>query len=239
MKSPVPTTPPKPTSVNSWSYSRLADYETCPYRIKLKVIDKIPEPPRDPETDPLARGDRIHKALEDAVRDGAEVPPEVKKHADLVRLLHSMHQDGMVRIEEPWNFDSSWQRTKEWEKIWLRVKLDVAVVAKDTVVVIDYKTGKSFMKDIPHTQQTQLYAGTAALLFPQAKTIITEIWYTDEGGTRRIDYKRDVALDFLPRFERRANVMLNDRIFRPRPNVVNCKWCPYSPRGNGACPFGV
>ena len=45
----------------AWSYTRLSDFEACPYRFKLKYIDKKSEAPS-----PAAeRGTLIHKQYED------------------------------------------------------------------------------------------------------------------------------------------------------------------------------
>ena len=54
--------------IKAWSYSRLADFEQCKLRAKLKYIDRIPEParPLPPGKTEHAndRGTRIHDAGE-------------------------------------------------------------------------------------------------------------------------------------------------------------------------------
>ena len=37
----------EPKKIRSWSFSRLSDFEACPLKAKLKIIDKIPEPERE------------------------------------------------------------------------------------------------------------------------------------------------------------------------------------------------
>lgn len=225
--------------VESWSWSRLDNYEHCPYRIKLQVIDKVPQLPRDPATDPLARGDRIHDELEEFVKGDGPLPKEARKFEDLLVQLQGHYMDGLVELEQEWGFDANWKSTP-WKQAWSRIKLDFCLDGGEVIVVTDYKSGKSFGKDIPHIQQTQLYAGAAALKYPKGKTIITEIWYIDEGWVRPVKYRRAVALDFLVRFEKRAQVMLDDTRFKPRPSFLNCKWCPYGINvGNGKCGYAV
>lgn len=232
--------------IDSWSFSRLSAYEHCPYRIKLQDVDKVEQLARDPASDPLARGDRIHNELEDYVKGEGPLPKEARKFEELLVQLQGLYMDGLVDLEQKWGFDSNWQSVS-WKEAWARIKLDFCVNGGKIAVVSDYKTGKSFMKEIPHIQQTQLYAGAAALKYPKVETIITEIWYIDEGWIKPINYRRDVALDFLVRFEKRAQVMLDDTRFKPRPSIQNCKWCPYGngvdkqgrPVGNGKCGWAI
>lgn len=228
------------TQVTSWSYSRLKDYETCPYRVKLKVIDKIPGPPPEPNN-PLERGERIHKGLELSVTDGTQMPVEATKFAPLVDRVRNLYAAGQVDVEQMWGYDEGWNETSVWKDMWLRAKLDINVRDPDRgiVIPIDYKTGKRFGKEVDHVQQTQLYASIAALRFPWAQIIWTEIWYIDQGSTLQLRYTREQALNFVPRFEMRAYRMLEDTRFKPRPSVINCKWCDYGPNKLGVCPFGV
>ena len=41
------------------------------------------------------------------------------------------------------------------------------------------------------------------------------------------------------RFDARAQRIYNDRFFKSNANKVTCRYCPFSPRGTGACPVGV
>lgn len=227
------------TNVTSWSFSRLEQYERCPYSIKLKVLDKMPEPPRDPANDPMARGNMIHEQLEKMVRDGDPMPAIAQPFAALLTHLRALYEEGMVQVEQMWAFDEDWNPTEDWKSMWLRMKNDVFVRNENVGIVIDHKTGKRFGKEISHVQQTQLYAGCAALLYPELETIHTEIWYIDDKSTLNLEYTRDQAIDFIPRFEVRAARLLNDTRFAPRPSVHNCRWCDYGPNKTGVCGFGV
>jgi CRISPR/Cas system-associated exonuclease Cas4 (RecB family) len=218
-------------------------YEQCPFRFKLSKIDKLPEPPRD-EKSPLERGNRIHKHLEDHVMEGRSLDGiealAVDKFKPLLTCLQSLYADGKVSVEENWLFDKDWNIC-ERNEVWLWSKLDVNVRDEEraTSVVIDHKSGKSTYKAIEHTCQMQLYGAETALRQEWAETIIVELWYVDEGHVKQQAYSRDQALRYVQSFDRRANRIYDDRHFRPNPNKVTCRWCPYSPRGTGACPVGV
>jgi CRISPR/Cas system-associated exonuclease Cas4 (RecB family) len=224
-------------TIRSWSFSRLDTYETCPYRAKLQFVDKLPEPERKPDH-PAARGDRIHKGGELFVRGEGELQPEFKDFAPQMQKLRQLYIEGKVEVEQDWNYDDAWQPTTE-KYPWLRIKTDVWVSPDPSFgIVIDHKSGRKFGNEIKHTQQTQLYALGAFLRNPDLDRVTTEIWYVDQNDTLSLDYHRDNALKLVGSWERRAGRMLEDTMFKPRPGP-GCKYCPYSPRGTGACPVGV
>ena len=72
----------EPKKIRSWSYSRLLDFEACPLKAKLKIIDKIPEPERElpPGKTEHAndRGTRIHLECENFVKGQGPFPKEMK-----------------------------------------------------------------------------------------------------------------------------------------------------------------
>lgn len=227
----------------NWSFSSLMVYEQCAFRFKLARIERLPEPERPPDN-PLERGNRIHKALEDYIKgDTSYLNSEAKKieplqaNIDHVRMLY---EHGQVTVEEDWTLDSDWSFCDK-SNAWLWMKLDVCVLDENSgiVIPIDWKSGKSGYKTIEHVQQLQLYAGTAALKFEWAETLIPELYYVDEGHVRQMSFTREQALGFIDRFDKRAQRIYGERLWRPNPNAHNCRYCPYSPRGTGACPVGV
>ena len=226
----------------NWSFSALVIYEQCPLRFKFSKIDRIPEPPRPPDN-PLDRGNRIHDNLEKFVKGEAPLANEARALDDFKPALESLkllYSEGQASAEENWLFDTDW-KVCDRDNVWLWAKLDFNVLdtQKNVSIVGDYKSGKSQYKAIEHIQQTQLYAAITALRQEWADTIITELWYVDEGLVKTQIYTREQALRLVGRFDMRARRLFDDKHYRPNPNKVSCKWCPYSPRGNGHCPVGV
>lgn len=230
----------------NWSISTLLQYDACPMRVKLKKIDKMPEPPIDPNG-PLERGNREHQLFQEYVEGDivdlsgstAKALNEFKPYFDHARELYSVQ---IAHTEEDWLFDSDWNdTTREQGNIWLWAKVDLSIhdQASDRIISVDYKTGKSAYKAIDHIQQNQLYAAISALKFEWANTIDTELWYVDEGLVKSSVYTREQALTYVGRFQQRADKMMSDKFFRPNPNKHTCRYCPYSPRGTGACPVGI
>lgn len=213
-------------------------------RVKLQYIEHLPEPPRPPDN-PLERGNREHKRLELFVGGDAHAldQAEGRHTADFRPLLEharELHIVGQATTEQDWFFDGDWNPCEKSERRqWSKVDLSVFDESSGRVVSVDYKTGKSQYKAIEHVQQNQLYAAHTACKYPWAERIDTELWYLDEGHIRPSTYSREEALKFVGRFEKRAERIFADKFFRPNPNRETCRYCPYSPRGTGACPVGV
>ena len=230
------------TSIN-WSFSKLTKFETCPMRFKLQYIDRIPEPPRPPDN-PMERGNRIHNNLEAYVKGTGTLQGNEAKRLDdfLEPLAHlaELYACGQATAEDNWFFDNEWFECSR-EDVWLWSKLDFLVMddEKSTLIVGDYKSGKSAYKAIEHIQQTQLYAACATLKYPDYDTIVTELWYVDEGSIKPLTYSKERALKFVDHFNQRAQKIYQEKYFRPNPTKQTCRYCPYGPRELGICPVGV
>lgn len=229
---------------SNWSFSKLMMYEACPMRVKLKYIERLPEPPLPPEN-PLERGSRIHNRIEDYIVGKTSVyqEPEAKKievFVPVIGHLRTLHGTGQATAEQDIFFDENWNLTNR-KNVWLWLKKDYNVKDNANLRVItgDWKSGKSGYKTMEHIQQTQLYVACDALQFEWAETFDAELGYVDEGWIRRATYQREEALKFIGRFDARADRLYNDKFFRPNANKITCRYCPFSPRGTGACPVGV
>lgn len=229
----------------NWSISKLFMYEACPLRFKLKYIDRMPELPLPPDN-PLERGNRIHKHLEDFVAgkrpglDGIEAKA-IDGFMPALAHLRTLYENDQATVEEDWFFDQDWAQC-ERKDVDLWVKLDFSVKDQEQLRVItgDHKSGKSKYKAVDHIQQTQLYAAVSAIKYPWAHTHVAEVWYVDEGWVRSATYSREEALRFIGRFQARVDKLYADRLFRANANVITCKWCPYNKsRGTGACPVAA
>lgn len=232
-----------PTGLN-WSISKLFMYEQCPMRFRLKYIERMPEPALPPDN-PLERGSRIHKHLEQYIKgeENSLTGIEAKSIGPLepaLTHLRELYGAGMANAEEDWWFDQDWNECGRSD-VWLWSKLDFSARDESQALIVtgDYKSGKSKYKAVDHIQQTQLYVAVSALKYEWAERHVAEIWYVDEGWIRSSEYTREEALRFVGRFQARVDKLYKDRLFKPNPSVVTCKWCPFSPRGTGSCPVGV
>lgn len=230
--------------ITAWSYSRLKNFEKCPYQVYLGTVMKEPGPDKDPTVEtPADRGSRIHKEAEDYVQGlMPELPKSLRKFEGEFKALREQFTESLLEIEQDWGFDNQWARC-DWfgDEIWLRVKCDVVVHYDDKdLTIIDHKTGKKFGNEVPHIQQAQLYAISAFMRYPEAENISVEFWYLDEGTKLKKLYTRSSIIQPLNRFTERAEKLTSCIEFKPKANKFNCKWCDYGPnKGTGSCPYGV
>ena len=237
--------------IDAWSFNRLMDYETCDFMAWLKHGQKIPEPDTKDRT-ALDRGIKVHEDCEKYVKgetqeltDDTKVKKNIGKFKfDEYRALYA-EDPSRFFLEEQWGFDSEWNETEYFgDSIWLRASIDRGYwldEERTAVEVTDYKTGKKMGNEVKHAQQLQLYAVACFMRFPSLQTAKVCIEYLDEGKTVRRAYTREQVQFFLANFDKRGKKMTTATTFPPRPNMMNCMWCPYSPNngGSGYCQYGV
>lgn len=228
--------------LRAWSYSRLTDFEQCKYRVKLKHVDRIPEParPLPPGKSEHAndRGTRIHSGAELYIKGGVELLPELSSFEEEFAQLRTLHDESKVSVEGEWGYNDAWEPVA-WnsEDCWLRMKLDALVwLDRDYAAVIDFKTGRLSGKEVKYNEQMQLYQLAAFLRYPELKRITVELWLTDENNLVRSEYTRAQGLRFLKAFQKRGSAIIEETEFKPNPNVYSCKWCPYK---DGICQHAV
>jgi hypothetical protein len=199
--------------------------------------------PEFPEDHPLKRGLRIHKEVEQFI-DGTteDFPSSGKKLEDELYLCRNAHQDGLATVEEKWGFTNDWENAGWWDdNVWLRVATDCYVhPSDDEAIIYDWKTGKSFGNEVKYTQQGQLYACGAFMRDPNLEHVAVTFGFLDDGKLRTKHYERGAKLNKLvAKFTERANRLTSCVDWRPKPNVLNCKFCPFGPNNTGACIYGA
>ena len=202
-------------------------------RYKLKYIERVAEPEIQPG-DPRERGIRVHTALENYLVNGAPLPREALKLQDLYESIRDM----APRCEEIWWFDDRWQRCSEENK-WLTCIQDVHVTFDDVSMSIDHKTGKRFGNELKHHAQMTTYSVANWCDNPNFAKYIAEFLYVDQGDVWSVTFRPEELERKRADLDREVTKMMDDKVFRPRPNIVTCKYCPYGPRQLGICPVGV
>ena len=229
---------------NSWSFSKLGDFEKCKKYFWLKHEQKIPEPerPLPPGKTEHAndRGSRIHDSAEHFVDGSGAFIQELREFQPEFEHLKYAHALGKVSLEGEWGMDEDWEITA-WKGAWLRLKLDALVFGDDPAVaaVVDYKSGRKFGNEVKHAQQLQLYALVAFLRYPELETIHAELWYVDVKDITSQTFTRDQSLRFKRSFDNRGRAITSCTTWPANPNKWSCQWCPYGPEHTGHCAEGV
>lgn len=222
--------------ITAWSYSRWAQYEECPYKAKLKFIEKLPEP----GSVAMNRGGDIHKLAEKAiVWPRTKLAPELGRFAQEFKDLRKLKR---VETELELAYTKTWDPCdwKDWDHAWVRIKIDLLTPPdkQGIIEVVDHKTGKPKPAYAP---QLELYALGALLRYPQATAARTRLWYLDHGiispekKTEGMYQQSDVPA-LKKTWEKRVVPMLSDTKFAPKPGNY-CTWCAFSKSKGGPCVY--
>lgn len=231
--------------IKAASYSRISDFEECPYRAKLKYVDKVPEPERELKPGQTEhandRGSRIHLAAENFVKGQGELTSELTKfEAELVKA-QQFYAAGKASTEGDWGFDKHWQPCDWFSKeVTVRTKLDLYVQFDEGYgLVVDHKTGKKFGNEVKHHDQGKFYAVSTFARYPQLQALTVEIWYLDQDDILAVNYSRGQIYNMQPSIQNRIDALLTAKVFPKRANKFTCRWCPYAWFNNGPCEDGI
>jgi len=205
------------------SYSSLKMYDNCPKRYYHQRIAKHVT---DQGGEATLYGERLHKMLEERLRDDVELPAEAAAHAPLVdAVLRSAASGGTLLIEQEMTLNRKLKPTGWWaEDAWMRSKLDVLVLKGKRAIVLDWKTGKRR----PDFDQLELFA---LQVFAHHKDIDEVssgfVWLKDQAIDRNTYNRSNIGelwsqlLNKVSRVER----SLHSDDWPAKPSGL-CRFCP-------------
>jgi len=207
-----------------WSYSDLTNYESCPFKRKLKL-----DGCKEVQSEHATRGIELHRAVEATIKSGAPIPEELSRWED--RINEITHEGNFV-VEELWGLTEDWKPC-HWSKAWCRVKLDIALIGEYACTALDWKTGKK--KPISNADQGNLYLLGLSAYYPNKSMYSYEFQYLNDTPLRGGPFKPQQVNRFKKNFERRVNKMFEDKAFNPRPSKKGCEFCGF----NTMCPHSA
>jgi hypothetical protein len=206
-----------------WSHSSLDEYQTCPFKFYRKRIAKDIADPPGPEAE---LGTKIHKAMEDNVRDGTPVPPSLPTYAALAERVRALPGDKHTELKMGIRLDLSGCDFFA-QDVWGRAVADVLITVpgKDTAAVIDYKTGK-YRGD--NGQAARNAVGVFAN-FPEVNHVTTAFVYPNEDKVAKMEFRRDqLQVILFPTYQILGNISwsFDHGNWPKRPSGLCKKWCP-------------
>jgi hypothetical protein len=228
-----------------WSWSTLSIYRLCPRKAKYKVIDKL----KEPGSPALDKGNAVHKAGELYMRGAYD---EVPEQFLLFKKEMIAFKKAGAKPEVSWAWDNQWVRCKsdDFARAWLRIKIDLQHwnAKTKTLTIIDYKTGKDHSEDDDNKEQMRLYFLGALLTYPDAKKVITELWYLEHFTRARQEYiVKPGTLEAEKKYwGKQVAKMLSDKVvededgkrlagFEATPSAFACRYCHYRKANGGPC----
>lgn len=230
--------------ISSWSFTKVLDFERCPFYAYLKYACYIPEPKRplrEGETEQANdRGSRLHEAADQFINRKVNIlDPGLRAFKAEFNQLRNGMAENKVTTEEEWGFNREYERT-DWKTAWHRSKVDAQYKLDPyRAITIDFKSGRKDGNEAKHGQQLQLYAVDTIMRDPQIEEVTCEAWYLDKDEITTTTYPRAVVLSFKRIWMKRGDAVTNATSFPAKPNKWNCKYCEYGPWNGGQCQRGV
>lgn len=225
--------------VTAWSYSRLAQYETCPLQFAGKNVYKWPTA----GSPAMARGDAIHKGVAAFITgEASTLPRDAMAHKDMtdfIREVAALPKE-MKQVEQQWGFSASWKPTGWFDRkglppVWFRSILDAGVMYEDaTYEGLDWKTGKKYGSNM---EQMETQAIAAFNKFPHITNFTARLVYLDQNEHEIAEFPKTWQVKLQDKWAKRAAPMFQDTVFAPRPND-KCRFCDFSKNKGGQCAFG-
>lgn len=206
----------------TWSYSSISLFQQCPRKYhRLRVLKDIVEPPQAY----LDYGSAVHKAAEDYVCGGIDIPEKyqfIKTPLDLLKILpgekYCEHEMGITKDFKPCAFRDP--------DVWFRGIADLLVVDGEEAKIVDYKTGKS--AQYADTKQLELLALLVFKHFPNVKHVRAGLVFFVAESLVKAEFTEDqqsVAWTrWLPEIERLETALETD-MWNPKPNFTCRKFC--------------
>lgn len=159
-------------SVIAWSYSRLSDYEKCPFMFFMKSVVPKEQRPKFVKSPQMLEGTRQHKVLEQRVSRNVPVPVgDAKLEPIAVAMINA---EGKTFTEVELALDENLQPCGWFDdETYVRAIIDVMKINNSSAFLGDYKTGTPDFDEL----QLKLNAAVAFQTYPALDKITTAyIW---------------------------------------------------------------
>lgn len=169
----------------SWSYTAMSQFKNCQAQYAAeRFYCTVPFV----QSAEAKEGDMIHKALENALKTGEQLPDWCRaftKYVDAVRR-RAEKTDADILVEEQITLARDMSRTGWFDKdAWCRGKIDVLLMPMNSneCTIIDWKTGK--VSDDP--LQLRMFAKLATFINPNLERFKCKyIWLKHDRPTEEI-----------------------------------------------------
>lgn len=205
-----------------YSYSAIKDFENCPRKYhETRVLKRF----KSVDTTATLYGTAVHKAFEEFIKDGKQLPENFKHYAPFVEPLAKF--SGELLCEQKLGIRADFTPCGFFATdVWFRGVPDYLAVNKESGVarVVDFKTGKSAA--YADTAQLELMAAMVFLHYPEIDTIKGMLLFVVPKSIVKAVYHRDSLPMILSQWAGRARMIETAH--------ESGTW---NPKGSGLCGF--
>lgn len=207
----------------AWSFSSREMYNTCPKQYQeVRVLKNFVD---DPNTEWRIWGNRVHKAMELALRDGTPLPEGMTMWQNIADQFRALK--GTLYTEQQLAIDEAFQPCDWFSKTtWCRFIVDAMWIDGDVAKAIDWKTGK------PKVGSDQLALMALGILHhhPQVQEVRTRFVWLKNGTTSKTEtFKREQMPQLWQIFLtdiKRLESSLATNTWVPKTSGLCSQWCP-------------
>lgn len=209
----------------AWSYSSVKQFQNCP---KQYYHTRILKDCKSEETAATLYGTELHKAAEEFIGLGKELPPQfvfVKPYLERLRGIpgdkYCELKFGLKKTEE--GFEGCDFFAKD---VWLRGIADLVVINGDKAFSVDYKTGKNAR--YADTKQLDVVAGALFTLFPEVEVIKSGLLFVVSRDFVTKEHYREEATKYLEQFYfdlERIAIATESGVWNAKASPL-CRFCP-------------
>lgn len=225
--------------ISTWSPSKESTFKACPSHAAFDVTNKVPQD----DGPALVHGRKVHDEIAEAIRGQNRAVGRWQEAAPYAALIAKelqpallSHANAAAELEIALRRDLS---LTEWmaKDVWYRAKLDLVFKrGADTLVVLDWKTGKPNEKD--KAQLTQ-YAWVGALLARVAR-VETRLVYLAVGTVDTASFTIDEVRRLGEGWRLRGEEITNPKLrIVATPSESACRFCPHGKSRGGPCAFDI
>lgn len=219
----------------AWSHSRLKTFKECPKQFYHMNVPKKGHPDRVPfeETAAMRAGNEIDNALTARIQGGVPLPPKYAPYEGMAATVLSAPGTKLTQAKYALDQTLAPCGYMDWDRTWLRVVYDFAIVNGEKASVFDWKNGKVWIDEA----QLRLFATVGFHVFPEVQVIDTAYVWLQHGLLSPKTYHRQELPDlwgtFLPDVERLQIAFRNNQ-WPATPSKFACKRCSVNKAGKCA-----
>ena len=204
------------------SYSSIKQFENCPRQYhEVRILKRF----KSQDTAATMYGTAVHKAIEDHLMDGKDIPDQFQQFKPIVSGVAQAKGDRKCEIKMGIRADFTPCGFFD-EDVWFRGIPDVLIVNGDKARVADWKTGKS--SRYADTSQLELMAGMVFAHYPDVQQVKGALVFLVAGSIVQASYAREQFSEIMSKWAGRAGLIeaaIKTDTWNPKRGPL-CKFCP-------------
>ena len=208
----------------SWSYSSLSLFQQCPKKYYHLRVEKDY---KEPETDALLYGKRLHEAAEFYIGKDTPLPPQFAFIKNTLDLLKTLGEGGEFLCEYRMGLTRDLQPCEFFDKnVWWRGVADLVILKDDKAYLVDYKTGKS--SRYADTKQLEILALALFKHKPNIKLVKGGLLFLLANDFVKVDYEDSQQAEPWVKWlneTKQLEAAYENHVWNPKPNFSCKQYC--------------